>query len=162
MHNLVASVFKILGISIISMAVLDTSLVVVDTLSVHNKIVAQSNVMQNEIARNNCVPNTIEPLFTSQLNSVVSQSNIATGVKSNLNGNVTIDGTSYNSIGEDNVKDYGETQTLAISVEMSPTRIAGVGRGQAGSNDGSFLTKKRGFKYNLDYVYTVPCLRYLK
>lgn len=162
MHNLVASVFKIIGISIIGMAILDTSLVVVDTVTVHNKVVSMSNVMQNEVARNNCVPNAIEPLFNKQLESIKNQSNIATDIKSNIDGAITIDGKRYDSIGESNVKDYGDTQTLAISVEMSPTRIAGVGRGQAASNDGSFLTKKKGFKYTLDYTYAVPCLRYLK
>lgn len=162
MHNLVASVFKIIGVSIIGMAVLDTSLVVVDTVSVHNKVISMANVMQNEIARNNCVPASIEGLFLKQLDSIKEQSNIATDVKSNIDGNITIDGNRYDSIGEVNVKDYGETQTLAISVEMSPTRIAGVGRGQAANNDGSFLTKKSGYTYTLDYVYNVPCLRYLK
>lgn len=162
MHNLVASVFKIIGVSIIGMAILDTSLVVVDTVSVHNKVTSMANVMQNEIARNNCVPSAIEGLFVNQLESIVNQSNIATDVRSNIGGNITVDGNRYDSISEVNVKDYGDIQTLAISVEMSPTRIAGVGRGVAGSNDGSFLTKKSGYKYTLDYVYNVPCLRYLK
>lgn len=162
MHNLVASVFKVIGISIISMAILDTGLMVVDTVSVNNRVTSMANVMQNEIARNNCVPKSIEGLFLSQLESVVEHSNVATDIKSNIDGNITVDGKRYDSIGEVNVKDYGETQTLAISVEMSPTRIAGVGRGVAASNGGSFLTKKSGFKYTLDYVYNVPCLRYLK
>lgn len=159
MPKLVLTVFKVLGISIILMLIFDTSLVVMDTLSVHNKVTSISTVMQNEISRNNCVPNGLQDLFKGQLNKIVVDSNVATKVGSNLNGSLKIGNTTYSSLAESNVGNYGDIKNLAISITMSPTRVLYV-RNRAKSG-GTFLTKSR-YTYNMTYVYSVPCLRYLK
>lgn len=160
MHRYVGTVFKVLGISIIMMAVLDTSLVVFDTISVHSKVSSMSWIMQNELAKNNCIPNSIKPTFQNQLQTIVNNSSVASNVKTNMNGAVTLGNTRYESVAESSVGNYGDIKPLVVSVEMSPTKVL-FNTNQGNRNNGSLLSKTR-FTYTLNFVYYVPCLRYLK
>ncbi|HBG5344060.1 TPA: hypothetical protein KQG29_001424 [Clostridioides difficile] len=155
-------VFKVLAFSMVLMTLLNIGIVFVDTLSVYTKLEPLAVVIQNEVSRNNCVPKAITPLFEKQLNAVVEQSSVATKIVSNIKNNVTIENKQYPAIDEEHVKDYGDIQTLAISVTMQPAGISMVEHGGADNNDGSLLFKRNDFEYPLNFIYQVPCLRYLK
>lgn len=157
MSNMVANVFKILGCSIIFMFLLDMTFLAVDTINVNSKVTTIAGTMQNEIARNNCMPTTLKWLFEGQLNTIVEQSDVATEVKTNMDSVIHTDknGT-FRSISQDTPGEYGELVPLVIEVNMSPWRIA---MGKAASSIQKVTT---GMDYKLTYVYYVPCLRYLK
>lgn len=158
MHNYVGLVFKVLGISIILMLILDMFYIVGDTLSVNNRVESTALVMQDELSRNNSIPNSIKPLFERQLNDIKSNSNVVKEVRTNMSNNLTIGGVNYPSVSESNIKDYGELLTLVIVVEMEPKSL--LFRKQANS-EGSFL-ERNVLSYTRTYKYQVPALRYLK
>lgn len=159
MPNAIGTVFKVLGISIILMLLLDMSYIVVDTLSVNNRVASVSEVMKNEISRNNCVPNSISPLFLQQLNDIKSSSNVVKAVRTNISNNITVDGQTYSALSEANVKDYGTLLTLIIQVDYEPHSL--MFYKSAGQNSGSFLGRT-SFNYTQTYKFQVPALRYLK
>jgi hypothetical protein len=159
MHNTVGTIFKVLGISIIMMLLLDILYIVGDTLAVNSRVTSVAGVMQDEVSRNNCIPNSIKPLFISQLNTIKGSSNVVKGIKTNISNSLTVDGKTYDSLSESNVKGYGTLLTLIIQIEMEPKSLI-VYKG-AGQNNGSFLGRG-AFTYTQTYKYQVPALRYLK
>lgn len=163
MHRTVGTVFKVLGISIVLMIVLDLVFVVVDTLTVNNRIESMAIVIQDELSRNNCIPDSIAPLFIEQIKSIKTKSKVmnqeANGLITNIDRDVTVDGVTYKALSEANVKEYGEELQLVIVATMEPKSVMFVR--DAGNNEGSFLTK-RVFSYQTEYEYTVPALRNLK
>ena len=157
MERLVGFVFKFIGLSLIFMLTLDTSFIIVDTINVHSRMMSISNMMQNEIARNNCIPNASAGLFNTQINQVVENSVVATAYTTNIDTSSTVNGNVYAPINESNVKDYGEIQTLAMNVTMNPATL------YFANNTVKGLQRiQSDVTYNLSYVYPVPCLRYLK
>ncbi|HFL3696651.1 TPA: hypothetical protein ACG3QY_001761 [Clostridioides difficile] len=156
MNRMIWFVFKTLASFMILMVLVNIVAVCVDSLVVHSRVEALSIVMQNEIARNNCIPKSITPLFERQLNSIVEQSNVATEIKSNVENSLMIEGTQYQAIDEEHVKEYGDIQTLAIRITMNPSSVV------VSRKDGALLELIKDYKYELNYKYTVPCLRYLK
>lgn len=159
MHRTVGTVFKVLGISIILMVIMDAVFVIADTIVVNNRIEALAVVMQDELSRNNAIPNDSATLFDNQLREVIENSNIATEINWNLNSAVTAESSTYPPINEANVKDYGELLTLAITVKMEPRSMMFFQNTSA--NDGSFLGTSI-IEYTSEYIYKVPALRYLK
>lgn len=158
-HKTIGTVFKVLGISIIMMIIMDVSLMVIDTITVKNRIETLSIVMQDELSRNNAIPDDIATLFDTQLREVVNKSNIATDIEWNLNGPKTAKGQTYPAINEANVVDYGELMHLVIRVKMEPHSI--LFYKDTKQNGGGFLGTNK-LKYVDEYVYPVPALRYLK
>lgn len=157
MHKMIATVFKLLGMSLIFMFLLDMSLLAVDSLNVNSKVTSIAGTMQNEVARNNCMPDSLSLMFRGQLQSIVDQSNVATEVKTNLTGNlVTETGGVFQSISQDNPGEYGDLIPMVIEVNMSPWRIV------MGKTALSMSKVRDGMDYKLTYVYHTPCLRYLK
>lgn len=163
MHNMIATVFKVLGGSILIMFLLDVIFIVADTITVNNRIESISLVMQDELSRNNCIPDSIAPLFLNQLKEIQKNSNVvsqeADGIVSNIDRDLTIDGVRYESVAESNVKNYGDKLTLVIQVKMQPQSL--IFFKTASNNYGSFLGRKT-FEYTMTYKYPVPALRYLK
>lgn len=161
MHKLPAFVFKLLGISIVLMFLLDTSLVVAETISVHSKVTNLAGIMQNEIARNNCMPTDLANMFDAQLRNIVETSNVAADTyKTNMRNDVHKDGVYYKSLSESSPAPYGEIVQLAIEIKMEPSVVYFNIRG-ADRAENSML-KKGMLQYTLSYSYNIPCLRYLK
>lgn len=160
MNKGVAGVFKLIIISILAMVILDAGTMIVDTLTVNNRITKQSSVISDELSRNNCIPDSIKDLFTAQINSIVTKSNVAVDIQTNFDQTITdASGTQYTPINEDNVREYGENIVLAIQVTMRPHSLMFVK--DPSTNDGSFL-KTLGYEYTRTYTYSVPALRMLK
>ncbi|MBT9139114.1 MAG: hypothetical protein DDT31_01695 [Syntrophomonadaceae bacterium] len=155
MHKLVANVFKVVAMSLIMMILLDTSLMIVDSILVYTRISAIATNIQTEISKNNAVPDVLADLFLSQLNDVVGQSRVASDLRTNMTGNLVIDGVLHESVAQSNQKRYGEFHTLVISVTMSPSAIFFT----TAEADSLVRTTTN---YVLNFISIVPCLRYLK
>jgi hypothetical protein len=160
-------VFKVLGISIILMLIMDLTFIVTDTITVNNRIESIAVVIQDELSRNNSVPDLIKPLFNEQLKSVGDRSNIvakyADGsplVRWNIDQGIVYNGVTYPPINQANVKQYGEKLKLVIQVKMQPNSLVFVRN--SGNNGNSFIQRNKAIEYTRTYVYEVPALRYLK
>lgn len=157
MHKMIANVFKILGMSLILMFLLDMSLLAIDSINVNSRVTSLANVIQNEVARNNCLPDSLSLMFRGQLEQIVENSNVATSVETNFTNNLSVDGSGIiPTIAQTNPGNYGDLVTVAIKVRMSPWRIV-MGRSAYSMNK-----VRDGLGYNLTYLYHTPCLRYLK
>jgi hypothetical protein len=160
MSKSVAMVFKVIIISILAMVALDGATMLIDTVTVNNRIDKTAGVISDELSRNNSIPNSIKDLFSSQIQSIVDRSTVAVEIKTNFDQTLTDkNGVQYSPINEDNVRDYGENIILAIQVKMNPHSLMFVK--DPDKNNGSFLTTL-GYEYTRTYTYSVPALRMLK
>lgn len=164
MHKLPAFVFKTLGVSLVLMFLLDTTLVVIDTISVHSKVLNVAGIMQNEVARNNSMPKALADTFEDQLDIIVENSKVATSeYRTNMRSDITYDGITYRGLDEDNPADYGELIPLHIEINMQPAFVYLNTGGDDRAEKGMI---RKGISdstnYTLTYDYIVPCLRYLK
>jgi hypothetical protein len=172
MNRMVSRVFKVLGLSMIIMLGMDITFLVVDTITVNNKIETISTVIKDELSRHNYVPNEIVELFKSQIAKVDSNSRTAIGWDSNLDKDLTINGVKYKSLSQNSssVAQYGEMMTLVIQVTMEPkfltlqSKSSGDGNGSTsgGSTANGTTLGFSSYTYTREYIYDVPALRYLK
>jgi hypothetical protein len=160
MNRMVWVVFKVLGVSIVLMLIMDVLFLVIDTVTVNNRVVNLASTMQNELARNNCIPDDSAILFLGKLNDIQLRSNMVGGIKTNLADSITINGRQFQSVSENNVSFYGEISTLVIRVEMRVASLLFYKNSKDGS--GNFLSRDNFLSYNLTYIYDVPSLRFLK
>ena len=158
MDKLVATTFKILFMSIMFMFLLDTVLLLTEVISIHSSITNISGLIQTEIARNNCLPANMAQGFTKYLDDISGRSRIMEGtgdIQTNFYNDLTLNSTKYDNLTEDNCKNYGEITTLAIGVTLRPAYVY---IGQTVQS-----THRLGrIAAHVNYVYQVPCLRYLK
>ena len=64
MEKIVSITFKTLALSMLFMFLLDTSLLVVEIISIHSKVSNMTGIMQTELARNNYMPENMAETFT--------------------------------------------------------------------------------------------------
>lgn len=160
MHNTIATVFKVLGVSIILMLIMEVSLQVVDTVTVNNRVESTMRIMQDELARNNCIPDDIAPMLDKNLRDAISKSKTAVDIKWNLDTSEKVDGVAYQPINSANVKQNGEIAYLVVKIKYQRRSIMF-------NMDGSGEGIKSKFKDNMftvvdSKVIPVPMLRYLK
>lgn len=168
MDRLVATTFKILFLSLMFMFLLDTTLLLTEIISVHSSISNVSGLIQTEVARNNCLPYEMANGFKEYLQSIAKDSRVMDGdavasdtfmnssdIKTNFFEDLKIGTETYGNLTEGNVKNYGEITTVAVEVKMHPAFIY-IGNTVASTQ------RRSPFDVTVDYVYKVPCLRYLK
>lgn len=159
MHNIIGSTFKILGLTLILIMALDVSLTVVDTLNVRSRVKDVESYAKYELMRHNAIPSSLKGTIEKELNDVIAKSDVAVSYDWNYEHPITVDGQSFDAIGEANVKEYGEEATLVITVNMGIRRLWLLTGGA--SNDGTEV-KVGTYRYTDPYIQTVPSLRYLK
>lgn len=161
MHRMVGTVFKFIGISIIVMLLMDVSLYVIDRVTVNNRINSAMKVIEDELARNNCIPDDIAPMLDNSLKSIVAKSNTAVDIKWNLNTSEQSKGVTYQPINAANVKQNGEMAYLVVKVKF---RVKSIMFDMDGQGEEGIKSKfKEGFATVVnEYVSPVPMLRYLK
>lgn len=164
MSRMVATVFKVLFVSIMLMLLMSVVFNVSDIITVHRRVDQLSILMRSELEQNDCIPNSIAPLLNQELSSIVSRSTVAYKIKWNLTfalqdktGTLAapIDQASLSS----GTINYGDPLTLVIKVYMQPHFLTFFSN--PSSNSGSFLGST-AFNYVNTYSWTVPALRYLK
>lgn len=161
MHNMIGSVFKILGMSIILMLLLDTTFTVVDTVNVRSRVKDVETVLKYELSKHNALPDEIAQTLESQLQDIVANSQIATRYRWNYNSTINTYGESYTPINEANVKNYGEELEYIIQIDMRLDAL--ITGGQTITPGGSnFDVAEEGIIYVDTYSDVVPALRYLK
>ena len=77
MHRLIATTFKILACSMLFMFLLDTSLLMIEIISIHSRVSNITSIMQTEVARNNCMPEAMAEGFENYLEEIVDNSTIS-------------------------------------------------------------------------------------
>lgn len=166
MHRLVATTFKILAMSMLFMFLLDTSLLLVEVISINSKVSNMMSIIQTEVARNNCLPTTLADGYLNYFNEniatsasrVVDSDDIYTNFKDSLR----IGGESYEALTPENAKEYGEFVNVAVAIRLHPAYVYfNIDRRNADTN-ATWLTRGMEMPITLKYVYSVPCLRYLK
>ena len=165
MHKLPTIVFKTLALSLLFMFLLDTSLIVIDTINVHSRVINLAGMMQNEVARNNCMPDALRIMFETQLGDIVEASRVAvknTGLVHNMEVDRPYGGKTIRGLSESNPLQYGDIADLYISIEMNPAMVYFNVRNNVNKEQTGSLLGRKVFNYKLNYVYSVPCLRYLK
>lgn len=157
MERLVPIIFKTLMLSMLFMFLLDTSLLLVEVVSIHSRVSNLSNMMQLEVARNNYMPTEIANTFQDALNTIAENSTIIdnNGIVTNMKS--TLDGRT--ELTADYAGNYGDTVDLLVRVNMHPTYVY-YNPNRTGANSSWLLTSVG--EITLDYEYAVPCLRYLK
>lgn len=166
MEKLVVTVFKILGFSIILMMLLDISFTLIDTYNVYMKVSNVGNLMQNEVARHNGLPEgAMADTFGEMLVDIAERSRVVDGVGANFESSVTsstvdvkFDDTDYQGYEclTSSIKNYGEMCDLTIRV-----RINTLGYAMPNAKMDNFRRVTLGNSV-LVFNYRVPCLRYLK
>lgn len=165
MHKMVAFIFKLIGISIMAMIIFDTSLMLVDAFTTNDRIQAQALLIQQEVARNNYLSDGAREVFEGKKSTEVSEgqgygfahieelSNVYVSIK--FNGDEDFQGGEIKSLST--IKDYGDFHTLVIKAEINPWHyfFSGV------VNNGTGIREVRSAGI-INYVYYIPCLRYIK
>lgn len=164
MHRMLATIFKVLGISIILMFLLSLVLNVADIITVNRRVEAVSVILQQELEENDCIPTALASTFQTQLNNIVANSSVAYKIDWNLDNSLTdkngqlAQPIDQNSISQYNIN-YGDQLELVIKVYMQPHFLAFFSN--PSTNGGSYLGQEP-FSYVDTYSWTVPALRYLK
>lgn len=124
MHRTVWVVFKTLLISFSLMVIMDVSLMVIDYKTALVRIGAIGEDMRYELAKNNCIPDDLAVMFDTRLKEIQKKSKVIHpngGIEWNINDSITdTDGTVYQPVSEENIKEYGEGLSIAIKVIWQP------------------------------------------
>lgn len=161
MHNVVASIFKIIGMSLILMLLLDTIFTVVDTLNVRSRVQDVESILKYELAKNNAIPDEMGQLLDAKLQDIVEDSKIATRYRWNWQSTINTYGKSYTPINEANVRDYGEEIEYVIQLDMR-VQLFTFGGQTVTPNGDNFNRAEQGIIYVSTYSDVVPALRYLR
>jgi hypothetical protein len=175
MSSLVGFVFKIIGLSMILLVLLMTTITVVDTLTTTSRIMAMSELVQQEVARNNGLSNEAHTMFNTLLDGIVglSTSFVMSEIvdfDNNVNGTVlrapriaASPGTPERPIQWGNTwGNYGEILQFAIRADYDlfgwfiGNRNAATGQVTVG------ITPEPAVTNTLVWNFSVPCLRYMK
>ena len=167
MHKLVITVFKTLAFSIILMFLMDAAASVIDAYSVYMKLSNVGNLMQNEVARHNGLPEgDMADTFAKLIIDIGEHSRMVNGVGCNFESDE--DSTElevkfnsgpywgYDCL-TDSIKDYGQMCDITLRARMNLVAYAFPDRGKV-----SEIRKEAGIQTTMILNYKVPCLRYLK
>lgn len=159
MHRLVSTVFKVLVLSMLFMLILDTSLLVIEIISVHSKVSNLTGIMQMEVAKNNCMPTVMVDTFEEALNDIENGSTLMDKFGSSGDSLNYITTNMSSDLTPTNAGEYGDFVDLVVEVELHPT-YAYYNPNRTGTDSG--MLKNMDREMTLRYEYSVPCLRYLK
>ena len=151
MEKIVSITFKTLALSMLFMFLLDTSLLVVEIISIHSKVTNMTGIMQTELARNNYMPEPMADAFTEFLVDIARDSSIMD------DGDVW---TNFSSLDVNSAGEYGDLRTLTVKMTMHPAYA--YYRPQRTADNQAWLGRFKANNITLTYEYTVPCLRYIK
>lgn len=152
MHKVVSWVFKFMGISIILMLLLDMSLMLFDIITTTNRIQSQASFMQMELAKNNYISEEANEIFegtddTDGFAYISSKSRVFDNIAYN-----------YQDLDKNEIGQYGDFKTLKITADFNPWGYVVNPRVYAEADNGLKVVHHS----NIEFTYTVPCLRYLK
>jgi len=154
---MVGVVFKVLAISLVLMFMMNVSIVVIDTLTVYNRVQSLMGILQKEVVNNNCLRDGAKQYMKDKLESIKKGSDVVKDFETNFDSQLVVDGVTYDSIGESNVKNYGETLDIVIKINFSANVFFPY---QKGTDSG--MVRSTTVNYSLTMKDTVPALRYLK
>lgn len=156
MHRVVAWVFKFIGISIMLMILFDTGLVITDAFITNGRIQAQANLMQLELAKNNYLSEEAMDTFEGYYVDYDDGTHEGAGLQNVVGLSKVYTDITFNRKELKEIKNYGDYHTLKIDATFTPWHyyFSGVVNGEG--------FKKIMGESVIHYVFTVPCLRYIK
>lgn len=160
MEKMVSTVFKILGASIILMFLLDTSLMLIEVISVHSKVSNIMGMVQMEVAKNNCMPDEMADGFEKYFIENLTESKLSPEFTTNFRKT-----GAYNdeeALAESAAGEYGQFKRVKVDVLIHPSYVYFANKGGSSSTRVNSLVRGNPTDIVLSYEYTVPCLRYLK
>lgn len=169
MEKTIATVFKILGGSLILLLLLDLCTFSFDTFTTLSRVNAVVNNLEMEISRYNGLPSQkICDMYGQKLvDCTLNRSNVASYVGANFtahtnvvdgsktadfNGSISTASDTYDDLGD--LKEYGDMQKLCIRLKLNVFTYTMTG-------SLSSFAKEHGV-VGISYVYDVPCLKYTK
>lgn len=159
MSSMLARVFKIVGLSIILMAAVDATTILIDGVVVNNRINSLGNKMALEMSKYNCLPDNMVELYQGEMDDIKAKSLYTKKITWNKDSSVLAKGENHSPVGEEYVRDTGEELTLAIRVDYTWRSLL-FSKG-ADSETGSFLSSVSSERTR-DYTFNASALRYLK
>lgn len=140
-----------------AMIIFDTSMMLLDAFTTNGRIQAQAMLMQQELAKNNYLSDTALEVFYGE--TVVHQNGTHSGYGLNYIADVSKVYTSItlNDAELKEVKEYGDYHVLKITAQINPWHYYFTGVVNNGEGIG-----RSAFIGTIEYVYYVPCLRYIK
>lgn len=145
MHNLISTVFKIVGGSLVIFMLLDTGMFILDTFSAISSVTTVASNMQVDISKYNGLPSQVmRDKYKQKLNEISDHSNTVASISSNIDNLA-------------NIKGYGEKQVLTI--ELSVNSFAYV---MPKASVNGFVKEFLPAPVKLEASYDVPCLKYRK
>ena len=147
MHRYIATIAKVLAVSMVLMFIFDAVLNIVEVISIHSRMSAVMGTLQTEVARNNFMPDALGASYLDYFTQIAEDSSLmdATDVHTNFTSNLRVNGVTYTALTAANAGEYGEIITIAVHIDVHP-----------------LFFNRELLDIGLDYVYSVPCLRYLK
>ena len=155
MGSLVTFVFKFIGASLILFLLLTTTITVVDMVTTTSKIMAISDLVMQEVARNNGLSREADDLFRGMYAEVVGFS------ESFIDGSIRFNTPQLWTGG---LLNYGDLADIDIEVDYDMFAFL-IGRSvQHGTGGASNVEMTQIFfpVSTLRWQYSVPCLRYIK
>lgn len=174
MDNLVSTVFKIMGITLLLLILTTIGQTLFSIYNVSSKVMATSILLQSEIAKHNGLPKSVtsddedgvDYLFANRLmDETVNNDSFFTSLTCNFGPkNYTVSTNSKFGVAVDGIdpivtgdeRDYGEFVDVIIKVGYYPFGMVG-----SGSAD-TFKKVKSATEQYLTFKYTVPCLHFNK
>lgn len=154
MHRMVSFVFKMIGITMVMLIVADTAFMLSDAYITNGRVQAQANLMQMEIAKNNYMSDAAIELFKGEVITNAVGETTGTGFEYICHLSKVYQRIDFNEDDVKQVKDYGDYHTLVITATITPWHYYTAGRMD------TIQRVERTSEVN--YTYTIPCLRYLK
>ena len=158
MHNLVATVFKTLGIFIILVFIMGVTIVIIDNNTSRDRAERVHSYALEVLMDNNAIPSTMKDVIEKDLQEIVSNSNIIKSFEWNYDKSIEYNGVTYPPVGERYAKGYGERAELVILLHKETSiNVFGLYASNGGTSMGVISMKSTDA-----YIDSVPTLRYLK
>lgn len=156
MHNIVSSVFKVVGLSLILMLVLQVALFLLDVSNCTTRIQSVVGLMSTEVARNNCLLGVTETTATSTTNNTFAQLlEKAVDGSEYFKYNHSKNSDVFKDLSETNIKQYGDIAEIKIVYDLQPFWV---------NTDDTVIAGALNQSSTIEITFesTVPCLRYIK
>lgn len=159
---MVLTVFKVIIITIFASVIYSTVNNIADATTVKNRMDALALLMQDEISRNNGMPDAVVGMFNEQLQSIDERSSVAIRYRTNMTEDVEYNGKVYPALS--NTGEYGDLMPLIIQYRMVPTFFTYRNNAKASERTEGFESSMNriGYGYTLTFSVDVPALRNLK
>lgn len=151
------AVFKVIATCIIIFTLAEVSIQAIDRIVVNNRIDSLAEVIKDEMARHNSIPDALAPMLEAELKSIADRSLTTVSIDWNYDHAIAVNGLPTTApLNSANIRNYGESMTLVITVNSKMSTI------MFGSPSVNDLSVSDVNMKPFHKVYSTFALRYLK